>query len=135
MIRSFSKSLIAVMVLVFIGVSASCLKKQNLESEDLGAEVSSDQIYEALSSGFGEIDYSDISVNEFSSIIQTQRVQDGAPQTLEQQDVTIQNVANTSSSLTLDVLSTKTTYNGNQSSQSTRIWNKTFKNTADLLLH
>lgn len=114
--------------LIAIGIffGASCLKKQDLTSEDLGEAASPEAIAASINSGFGPMNYGDMKVNEFGSVILTQRVQDGATQTLEQQDLTIQSITDTSSTLSLNVLSTKTKYSGGQTTQSTRAWIKNF---------
>lgn len=114
----------AVFIFVFFG--ASCLKKQNLEEDYLSTTVSPDSIAAALGDGFGPIDYNDMKSNEYSSIVLTQTIQDGTPQTIEQQDVTLQQVNNAAEYLQLDFLATKITYSGGQSSQSTRQWSKIF---------
>lgn len=110
---------------IFFG--ASCLKKQNLEEESFSDAVAPESIAEALSAGFGPIDYNDMKPNEVSSIVLTQSIQDGNPQTLEQQDVTIQSISNTPTYLQLNVLATTISYSGGNTSQSTRQWQKTFQ--------
>ena len=88
---------------VFFG--ASCLKKLNLKDEALGDSVAPEQIAAALGDGFGVIDYNDIKVNEMSSIVLSQTIQDGATQVLEQQDVNVLRVNNNATTLELEVLS------------------------------
>ncbi|MEK6629036.1 MAG: hypothetical protein AABY53_10460 [Bdellovibrionota bacterium] len=120
------KTAITLFVFTLIFFGASCLKKQNLEVENLGSPVPPEQIAAALSDGFGVINYSDIKVNEQSSIVLSQTIQDGATQVLEQQDVTIQAVNNNSATLELNVLANTLKYSGGNTTQSTRIWNKVF---------
>lgn len=95
-------SLTLIFVTIFLG--ASCLKKQNLLEENFGTPVEPEQIATALSSGFGLIDYADIKPNEKSSLVLTQSIQDGSAQVIEQQDVTILNVNNNSTTLELKLL-------------------------------
>ncbi|MBY0553714.1 hypothetical protein K2P97_04240 [bacterium] len=118
--------LTGIFVAIFFG--ASCLKKQNLEEESFGDAVPPESVAQALSDGFGPIDYNDMKPNEVSSIVLTQSIQEGNSQTIEQQDVTIQSINNTSTYLQLNVLATTISYNGGgQTSQSTRQWSKVFQ--------
>lgn len=93
-------SLIAVATAILFG--ASCLKKQNLEEDNLGTVVSPAQIATAISAGFGLIDYNDIKVNEATSITLSQTIQDGVTQNLEQQNVTVLSVNNNDASLEIE---------------------------------
>ena len=117
------------LLLIFTGIffGASCLKKTNLEIEDLGAAVSADSIAAALGEGFGEINYNDIKAHEFSSIVLSQTLQDGVPQNLEQQDVTVKAIDNQPTYLTISSSATITTFSGGTSSSTTRDWDQYFK--------
>jgi hypothetical protein len=121
-IRIFLFSLV-VLILTF---NTSCLKKQNLEEEDLGPSFEAAELTKAMGTAFGSYNFSDIKPNEFSSYVLTQKIQDSFMQTLEQQDMLIENSVNSSDRLTLDMNVTKLKYSGGQSSQSTRKWNKVF---------
>ncbi len=117
-----------ILAVVFCGIlfGASCLKKINLEDEALGDSVGPEQISAALGDGFGVIDYNDIKINEKSSIVLSQTIQDGATQVLEQQDVTVQTVNNNPTTLELGVLSRILRYSGSNTTESSRFWNKVF---------
>ena len=121
-----SKILVLSIIFSVVFFGASCLKKQNLEEEILGAAVPPEQIAAALGDGFGMINYNDIKVNEKSSIVLSQTIQDGVTQVLEQQDVTIQSVNNNSSTLELSVFAKTLKYSGGNTTESSRIWNKIF---------
>lgn len=125
-IKSTQKKIVIFFIFCGILFGASCLKKQNLEEEVLGAPVPPDQIATALGNGFGIINYNDIKVNETSSIVLSQTIQDGATQVLEQQDVTIQSVNNNAATLELTVLAKTLKYEGGNTTESSRIWNKVF---------
>jgi|GEM_PF-4579729 len=120
------RNLIGTIIFVTIFLGASCLKKQNLEIENLSAPVPPEQIAAALSEGFGVINYNDIKVNEKTSIVLSQTIQEGGVQVLEQQDVTIQGVNNNSTALELNVLAKTLKYSGGNTTESTRVWNKVF---------
>lgn len=98
----------------------------NLQDEALGDTVAPEQVAAALGDGFGIIDYNDIKVNEKSSIVLSQTIQDGAVQVLEQQDVTVLSVNNNPSTLELGVLSRILQYSGGNTTETSRIWNKIF---------
>ncbi|MEQ1722693.1 MAG: hypothetical protein ABL930_05925 [Pseudobdellovibrio sp.] len=121
------KKIVLASIFTAIFFGASCLKKQNLEEESLSNAIPPEQVAAALSDGYGPINYNDMKPNEMSSIVLTQAIQDGGPQTLEQQDVTIQSINNTDVQLELNVLATTIQYSGGQTSQSTRAWNRIFK--------
>ena len=129
MIKKFLSTRNFVLTLILTGLffGQSCLKKTNLDVEDLGAAVSADSIAAALGDGFGEIDYSQIKQHEFSSIVLTQTLQDGAPQNLEQQDVTVKILDNQPTYLYISSSATITEFSGGNSSASTRDWDQYFK--------
>lgn len=124
--KNIKKNLILTFIFAGIFCGASCMKKQNLENDNLGAAIPPEQVAAALSDGFGVLNYDDIKTNEKTSLIVTQKIQDGTPQTLQQQDITIQSVTNSSASLNLDVLATITNYSSGHTDTSTRVWNKVF---------
>lgn len=117
------------LALIFAGIffGASCLKKTNLQVEDLGAAVSADSVAAALGDGFGQIDYNNIKLHEYSSIVLTQKLQDGVPQNLEQQDVTVKKINNQAAYLLISSSATITTYSGGTSSSTTRDWDQYFQ--------
>lgn len=124
--NTLKKNIVLTIVLSAIFFGASCLKKQNLEEENLGSVVPPEQIAAALGDGFGLIDYNEMKVNEKSSIVLSQTIQDGATQVLEQQDVTIQSINNNSSTLELTVLAQTLKYSGGRTTDTSRVWNKVF---------
>ena len=101
------KQIILASIAAGIFFGASCLKKQDLTQENLGDVVPAAAVAAALGEGFGAINYSDMKVGEVSSLVLSQKVQDGIAQTLEQQDVTLQTVIDGVSDLQLDVQATK----------------------------
>lgn len=121
-----TKKIIISIIICGIFFGASCLKKQDLQIEVLGDSVAPEQIAAALGDGFGVIDYNDIKVNEKSSIVLSQTIQDGAMQVLEQQDVTVQSVNNNPTTLELGVLSRILRYSGSNTTETSRVWNKVF---------
>jgi hypothetical protein len=118
------KNIIFYIIFVILTFNTSCLKKQNLDADDLGPAIAPIEITKALGTGFGAFDLNDIKANEFNSYVLTQKVQDSYIETLEQQDLTIESSVNTIDKLSLDLVLAKIKYSGGQSSQSTRKWHK-----------
>lgn len=98
------KNVIISLVFGTIILAASCLKKQNLEEEIFSSAVPPEEIASALGEGFGSINYSDIKVNEKSSLVLTQSIQDGSAIPIEQQDITISYIDNSATALELKLL-------------------------------
>ena len=115
--------------LIFAGImfGASCLKKTDLQVDDLGATVAADDIASALGNAFGPINYNDMKPNEFSSIVVSQKIQDGAVQNIEQQDVTLTALNNQPNYLEVKsrVLMTTFTSAGNVTDE--RDWDQFFQ--------
>lgn len=120
------KKLLCILIFLALATNTSCLKKQNLEEEDLGPAFAPESLSTAMTEGFGSLDYGAISANEFSSYVLTQKIQDSYLETLEQQDITIETSTDTTEKLSMDLVLTKIKYSGGQSSQSTRKWNQEF---------
>ena len=111
-------------VLVF---NTSCLKKQNLDDDNLGPAISATELTKAMTEGFGSMSYGNIKANEFSSYILTQTIQETSFTPLEQQDLTIETSTDTPDALTIDLVLSKIKYSEGQSSQSTRKWHQEFE--------
>lgn len=110
------KNSVSFIIISAIFFGASCLKKQNLEEDNLGAVIPPEQIAAAISNGlglannarmstgFGLMNYDEIKANETTSITLSQTIQDGVTQNIEQQNVTILEVHNTDSQLEIQAL-------------------------------
>lgn len=121
------KKLICSLIFIALATNTSCLKKQNLEDEDLGPAIEPQSLQSAMLEGFGSLNYSAISANEFSSYVMTQKIQDSYVSTLEQQDMTIESSTDTADMLSINLILSKIKYSGGQSSQSSpRKWEINF---------
>ena len=121
------KAAIAGIVIGFIIAGQSCLKRQDLSVEDLGSALAAEDIAQALGDAFGPINYSDMRVNEMTDIIYSQRIQDGVPQNLEQQEITIKEIDDQPSYLRIKSRMSMTSYYGGSSSTDVRDWDQYFQ--------
>lgn len=123
------KLFVYAIVFLVLTFNTSCLKKQNLDDDDLGTPFDAALLNKAMTDGFGSLNYGNIKSNEFSSYILTQTIQDTSFSPLEQQDLTIETSTDTTEKLTLDLVLSKIKYAEGQSSQSTRKWHQVFGKT------
>lgn len=117
-----NKVLIFILSASFALTTTSCLKKQDLSSEDLGPAIQPMQLTKAMGEGYGSYDFNEIKKDEFSSLMYSWRLQDSMTQNVWQQGMTVKESINTVDSLKLDVIVQKDTYSNGQTSQSTRDW-------------
>jgi len=118
------------LLLLLVVLNTSCLKKQDLSSDDLGPAIDPADLSKAISTGFGPYDYNDIKAKEESNFILTQRIQDVSTSNIEQQNITVNSVENNADALKLNLLVAQTKYEGNQGSLTVREWSKTFEKTS-----
>jgi hypothetical protein len=113
-------------IVAFILLGASCLKRQDLQVEDLGSTIDSEQMAIVLGDAFGDVDYNAIRVNEHTDIILSQRLQDGAPQNIEQQEILVKELENAATFLRIKSLVATTEFSSSGNSTDVREWNQTF---------
>lgn len=120
----FNMKINILLLIIFISFFSmlSCLKKQNLNDEDLGPAINPIEVTKALGQAFGSYDYNEIKKNEFTSLILSQKIQDSVTQNIEQQGITVENVVNSLDKLTLDLIVEDQIYSNGQTSQTTRKW-------------
>lgn len=118
----------SLLVIVGLGLAlgASCLKKQNLVVEDLGEPITSQQIATALDEAFGPIDYNEMKLDEMTDIIVSQRIQDGVPQNLEEQNITIKEINNQPSYLQIKSHTIMTSFSSSGNITDERDWDQVF---------
>jgi hypothetical protein len=126
------KKLVYFLIFLSLATSTSCLKKQNLDDDDLGPVIDAESMTKAMTEGFGSLDYTVIKPNEFSSYVLSQKIQDSYLETIEQQDLTINKITDTADSLTLDLILSKIKYSGGQTSQGApREWQQVFSKSSN----
>lgn len=115
------------LVLILVIFQSGCLKKQNLDEENLGPSIEPLELTKALGEGFGSLDYNDIKPKESSRYILTQKIQDSYVDTIEEQNIDIVSATNSVEALSLDLILTKTKYAGGQAIDiPPRSWKKNF---------
>ena len=123
--RIQKRSLVAIVGLGIL-FGASCLKKTNLMVEDLGTPVSAADVANALDQAFGPIAYGDMKSNEMTDIVVSQRIQDGATQNLEEQNITIQSIVDQTSSLEIKSHTIMTAFSSSGNVTDERDWDQVF---------
>ena len=116
-----------ILICIFtLAAVTSCLKKTDLSQDDLGPAINPIEMTKTLGAGFGSFNYNDIKPGEFTSVLQSQRIQDSVNQNLQQEGITVDSMINDSEKLFLDLIVQKEEYSAGQTSQSTVKWPLTF---------
>ncbi|MGZ3724925.1 MAG: hypothetical protein ACXWQQ_03965 [Pseudobdellovibrio sp.] len=123
--RIQKRSLVTIVVLGIL-FGASCLKKSNLMVEDLGTAVSAEDVANTLDQAFGPIAYGDMKSNEMTDIVVSQRVEEGAVQNLEEQNITIQSIVDQTSSLEIKSHTIMTSFASTGNVVDERDWDQVF---------
>ncbi|MBC7457701.1 MAG: hypothetical protein H7235_05450 [Bdellovibrionaceae bacterium] len=96
----------------------ACMKKQDLESQDLGPAISSDELQNKMSDSIGKLNYADINKNEISTFTATTVFEETQVNKRFKQDLFVTNVVGTSAKLTIDFLFNKQDFANSESSLS-----------------
>lgn len=96
----------------------SCMKKQDLDSQDLGPAINSDELQNKMSDSIGNLNYSDINKNEISTFTATTIFEETQVNKRYKQDLFVTNVTETPTKLTLDFLFNKQDFNNSENSLS-----------------
>lgn len=131
------KFFILALVVTSLSTNTSCMKKQDLDNEDMGPAVAPTEFTKTLTEGFGVYDYNLIKPNETNSLVTSAKIQDSFSQVLEKQVLVVHNTQNLSDRFVLDLLVTREIYNNGQSSSSSHAeevtFNKSYMSTAKTL--
>lgn len=120
------KRLVLSLIAVGIATAASCLKKTDLQVDDLGSAVQAEDIALALDDAFGPVDYNAIKANEMTDLVISQRIQDGAVQNLQEQNITVKGIENVSAYLRIQSHTIMTTYSSSGNIVDERDWDQYF---------
>jgi hypothetical protein len=109
-----------------IATAASCLKKTDLQVDDLGSALEAQDIANALDNAFGPIDYNEIKSNEMTDIVVSQSLQAGTPQNLEDQFITIKSINNIDAYLEIQSHAVMTSFSSSGNVVDERDWDQYF---------
>lgn len=98
-----------VIVLIVLNLS-SCLKKQDLEDQDLGPAISSDELQNKMGDSIGTLSYSDISKNEISVMNASTIFEDTQVNKRYKQDLYVSQITDSVDQLKIDFLFNKQDY-------------------------
>lgn len=107
---------LAMITIVSCSALSSCMKKQDLDSRDLGPAISSDDLQNKMSESIGELNYMDVRKNEISSFTASTIYEETQVTKRYKQDLFVTGVTQTSKSLTLDFLFNKQDYVNSENS-------------------
>jgi hypothetical protein len=96
----------------------ACMKKQDLDSQDLGPAINSDELQNKMSDSIGNLNYSDINKNEISTFTATTIFEETQVNKRYKQDLFVTNVIETPLKLTIDFLFNKQDFANSESSLS-----------------
>ena len=115
---------VALFAMLILAINISCLKKQNLEDQNLGPVVTPAEVQQKMGEAIGELNFGDMKIGEFSSVVSSITLEDSQNIKLFQQDLTITAfpVTETEATITFD----QTVENFLRPSESFQNKNKTF---------
>jgi len=120
------KRIVLSLIAVGIATAASCLKKTDLQMDDLGSALDAQDIANALDTSFGPINYDDIKANEMTDLVISQSIQAGTPQNLEDQFITIKAINNIDAYLEIQSNAIMTTFSSSGNIVDQRDWDQYF---------
>jgi len=94
----------------------ACMKKQDLDSQDLGPAINSDELQNKMSDSIGNLNYSDINKSEMSSFTAITIYEETQTNKRYKQDLFVTNVTETPTKLTFDFLFNKQDFLNSESS-------------------
>ncbi len=96
--------LIALLSVLILGLNTSCLKKQNLEDQNLGPVVAASEVQEKMGEAIGVLDFGAIKVNESSSLISSITLEDSQNIKRFKQDLRVKSITNTQTEFSIDFI-------------------------------
>jgi hypothetical protein len=88
--------MIALLSILILGLNISCLKKQNLEEQNLGPVVAASEVQEKMGEAIGVLDFGAIRANEYSSLTSSITLEDSQNIKRFKQDLRVKAITNTS---------------------------------------
>ncbi len=96
--------LITLSAVLVLGLNISCLKKQNLEEQNLGPVVAAKDVQQAMGDAVGVLDFGKIKVNEFSSVLSTITLEDSQNIKRFKQDLRVKSIVNTQTEFSINFI-------------------------------
>jgi hypothetical protein len=97
-------------IIISFATLSSCLKKQNLDEQDLGPIISSDELQSKMGDSIGSLSYDDIRKNEINSIIASTTFEETQKSNRYKQDLYVTQLTDTADSLKIDFLFNRQDY-------------------------
>ena len=120
------KHLLLTGIAIGIATAASCLKKTDLQVDDLGEAVAAETIADTLGQAFGDLTYTNMKTNEMTDIVVSEQVEAGAIQNLEEQNITIKAINDQPGYLEIQSHSIMTSFSGSGNVTDERDWDQYF---------
>ncbi len=83
-------------------LNISCLKKQNLEDQNLGPAVTANDVQQKMGEAIGTLNFGDIKVGEFNSVTSTITLEDSQNIKRFKQDLRVKAITNTEAEFSID---------------------------------
>jgi hypothetical protein len=97
--KNILTTLSAVLVL---GLNISCLKKQNLEEQNLGPVVSATEVQQKMGEAIGVLDFGTLKIGESNSVLSSVTLEDSQNIKIFKQDITVLRITNTQAEFSFD---------------------------------
>jgi hypothetical protein len=95
---------------LILALNTSCLKKQNLEDQDLGPAVEANEVQQKMGEAIGSLNFGDIHVGEFSSVNSTITLEDSQSIKRFKQDLRVKAITNTETEFSIDFIHSMENY-------------------------
>jgi len=95
---------------LILGLNISCLKKQNLEDQNLGPAVSANDVQKKMGEAVGTLDFASVKVNEYNSILSTITLEDSQNIKRFKQDLRVKAITNTQAQFSIDFIHSMENY-------------------------
>lgn len=96
--------------ILILSLNISCLKKQNLEDQNLGPIVAPAEVQQKLGDAIGALDFSTIKVNEYNSLSSSITLEDSQNIKRFKQDLRVKSITNTATEFTIDFIHSMENY-------------------------
>jgi hypothetical protein len=96
--------LITLFAILVLALNISCLKKQNLEDQNLGPAVTAKDVQDKMSESIGELDFGTVKVGEANSLMSSITLEDTQNIKRFKQDIRVKSITNTQTEFSIDFI-------------------------------